>query len=81
MAYSVAGAFFAGTLPYVNTWLIDVTDNIMVPAFTLMVVALVGLVTVSTIPETKGLDFSDGHTPGDKEAASTAPSTTPSAVA
>ncbi|MGP5080309.1 MFS transporter [Corynebacterium variabile] len=81
MAYSVAGAFFAGTLPYVNTWLIDVTDNIMVPAFTLMVVALVGLVTVSTIPETKGLDFSDGHAPGDKEAASITTSTTSSAVA
>ncbi|WP_420098418.1 MFS transporter [Corynebacterium sp.] len=57
MAYSIAGAFFAGTLPYLNTWLIDWTDNIMVPAFTLMVVALVGLVTVSTIPETKGIGF------------------------
>ncbi|MGJ0184654.1 MFS transporter [Corynebacterium glyciniphilum] len=57
MAYSVAGAFFAGTLPYLNTWLIDWTDNIMIPAFTLMVVALVGLVTVSTIPETKGIGF------------------------
>jgi MHS family proline/betaine transporter-like MFS transporter len=57
MAYSIAGALFAGTLPYLNTWLIDLTDNIMVPAFTLMVVAVVGLVTVATIPETKGSEF------------------------
>ncbi|MDN5719308.1 MAG: MFS transporter [Corynebacterium sp.] len=57
MAYSIAGAFFAGTLPYLNTWLIDWTGNIMIPAFTLMVVALIGLVTVSTIPETKGIGF------------------------
>lgn len=62
MAYSIAGAFFAGTLPYVNTWLIDSTGNIMVPAFTLMVVALVGIVTVSTIPETKGISFSEETT-------------------
>jgi MHS family proline/betaine transporter-like MFS transporter len=57
MAYSIAGALFAGTLPYVNTWLIDWTGNIMVPAFTLMIVAVVGLVTVSTMPETKGIGF------------------------
>ncbi|MCP3425609.1 MFS transporter [Rothia sp. AR01] len=57
MAYSVAGAFFAGTLPYVNTWLIGVTGNQMVPAFTLIVVGAVGLVTVATIPETRGVNL------------------------
>ncbi|MCI1255643.1 MAG: MFS transporter [Corynebacterium provencense] len=62
LAYSVAGAFFAGTLPYLNTWLIDVTGNIMIPAFTLMVVAAVGIITVMTIPETRNLSFSDAET-------------------
>lgn len=57
MAYSVAGALFAGTLPYVNTWLIELTGNGMVPAFTLMVVGAVGLVTLSTMPETRGTDL------------------------
>lgn len=57
MAYSVAGAFFAGTLPYLNTWLIDVTGNKMIPAFTLIVVGLVGLGTILSIPETKGIDL------------------------
>jgi MHS family proline/betaine transporter-like MFS transporter len=57
MAYAIAGAFFAGTLPYLNTWLISVTDDPMVPAYTLIVVGLVGLLTVLTIPETKGTDL------------------------
>lgn len=57
MAYAIAGAFFAGTLPYINTWLISVTDDPMVPAYTLVVVGVVGLLTVLTIPETKGTDL------------------------
>lgn len=57
MAYSVAGALFAGTLPYVNTWLISVTHDPLVPAYTLMAVALVGIVTLMTMPETAGIDL------------------------
>lgn len=57
MAYSIAGAFFAGTLPYINTWLISVTGNPMIPAYTLIAVGLIGLVTVLSIPETKGISL------------------------
>ncbi|MDT9593186.1 MFS transporter [Nocardioides zeae] len=57
MAYSVAGAFFAGTLPYVVTWLIGRTGNELVPAFALMVVGLVGALTLMTMPETRGRDL------------------------
>ncbi|MGJ9411180.1 MFS transporter [Aeromicrobium sp. CF4.19] len=57
MGYSVAGAFFAGTIPYLNTWLIDRTGSDLVPAFVLVVVGIVGLVTVSTLPETRGRDL------------------------
>ncbi|RAJ56612.1 MHS family proline/betaine transporter-like MFS transporter [Streptomyces sp. Amel2xB2] len=57
MAYAIAGALFAGTLPYINTWLISATDDPMVPAYTLIVVGVVGLLTVLTIPETKGTDL------------------------
>lgn len=55
MAYSVAGAFFAGPVPYVVTYLLDRTGNDYVPAFVLILVAIIGLVTVLTIPETKGI--------------------------
>ncbi|QPP10226.1 MFS transporter [Streptomyces bathyalis] len=57
MAYAIAGAAFAGTLPYINTWLISATDDPMIPAYTLIVVGIVGLLTVLTIPETKGTDL------------------------
>ncbi len=57
MAYSVAGAFFAGTIPYITTWLIGRTGSDMVPAFVLVVVGVVGLVTVLTLPETRGRDL------------------------
>ncbi|MFW6773498.1 MFS transporter [Nocardioides sp. CPCC 205120] len=57
MGYSVAGAFFAGTLPYLNTWLIGVTGNDLVPAFALVVIGVIGLLTVLTIPETKGIEL------------------------
>lgn len=57
MAYSVAGAFFAGTLPYINTWLISVTGNQMVPAYALVVVGLIGFLTLRTMPETRGIDL------------------------
>ncbi|UYG17411.1 MFS transporter [Brachybacterium huguangmaarense] len=57
IAYSLASALFAGTLPYINTWLIDLTGSEMVPAYTLIVVGLVGLVTILTIPETRGIDL------------------------
>ncbi|MCS5480858.1 MFS transporter [Corynebacterium sp. YIM 101645] len=69
MAYSIAGAFFAGTLPYLNTWLIGATDNHMIPAYTLMVVGAVGLVTLSTMPETRGRNLLHDS--------DTAPATTP----
>ncbi|MFD1859415.1 MFS transporter [Aeromicrobium camelliae] len=57
MGYSVAGAFFAGTIPYLNTWLIGLTGSDLVPAFVLVVIAGIGLVTVSTIPETRGREL------------------------
>ncbi|GAA3754382.1 MHS family proline/betaine transporter-like MFS transporter [Spinactinospora alkalitolerans] len=57
MAYSVAGAFFAGTLPYLMTWLISLTGSSMVPGFTMIVIGIVGAVTLRTMPETSGSDL------------------------
>lgn len=57
MAYSVAGAFFAGTLPYVLTWLIAVTGSSMVPGFAMIVIGTIGAVTLRTMAETKGSDL------------------------
>ena len=57
MAYSVAGAFFAGTLPYLMTWLISLTGSALVPAFTMIAIGVLGAVTLRTMPETSGSDL------------------------
>jgi MHS family proline/betaine transporter-like MFS transporter len=51
VAYSVTAAIFAGTVPYVLTWLIAQTGNEMMPAFYLILVGLVGLAAVLSMKE------------------------------
>lgn len=41
-AYNIAYTLFGGTAPYVSTWLVTSTGNLLAPAFYLAVVALVG---------------------------------------
>ncbi|MBK0421756.1 MFS transporter [Leucobacter sp. CSA2] len=57
IAYAVTAALFAGTAPYVLTWLLDTTGNMLVPGFFLVVVGLVGVATVVSIPETRGISL------------------------
>ncbi|WP_206427478.1 MFS transporter [Leucobacter chromiireducens] len=54
IAYAVTAALFAGTAPYVLTWLLGETGNLLVPGFFLAVVGVVGIITVLSIPETRG---------------------------
>lgn len=57
VAYSVTAAVFAGTVPYVLTWLIAQTGNEMMPAFYLILVGLIGLAAVLSMKESKGKDL------------------------
>jgi MFS transporter, MHS family, proline/betaine transporter len=57
VAYSITAAIFAGTVPYVLTWLIAQTGNEMMPAFYLILVGLIGLAAVLSIKESKGKDL------------------------
>jgi MHS family proline/betaine transporter-like MFS transporter len=57
IAYSVTAALFAGTVPYLLTLLISQTGNRMMPAFYLIAVGVLGLATVLTIRETRGVDL------------------------
>ncbi|MDQ0092991.1 MFS transporter [Paeniglutamicibacter psychrophenolicus] len=57
IAYSVTAAIFVGTVPLVLTWVISATGNIMAPAFYMILVGLLGLVTLLTMKETKGIDL------------------------
>lgn len=55
IAYALTAALFAGTAPYVLTWLLESTGNMLVPGFFLAAVGIVGIITVISIPETKGI--------------------------
>ncbi|MDR7303599.1 MFS transporter [Haloactinomyces albus] len=54
IGYNLTAAVFAGTVPYLMTYLIDETGNVFVPAFYLMLVGAVGLVAALTLRETVG---------------------------
>ncbi|MDO5744340.1 MAG: MFS transporter, partial [Micrococcaceae bacterium] len=57
IAYSVTAAIFVGTVPYVLTWVIAETGNLMAPAFYMILVGIIGLATLLTMKETKGIDL------------------------
>lgn len=57
IVYAVTAAIFAGTVPYLLTWLIAHTGNQMMPAFYLILVGILGLGTMLTIQETRGVDL------------------------
>jgi MHS family proline/betaine transporter-like MFS transporter len=47
-AHNVGITLFGGTAPYVSTWLVNRTANPIIPAWYLVVVALIGLTVAST---------------------------------
>ncbi|WP_263310817.1 MFS transporter [Brachybacterium atlanticum] len=57
IAYAVTAALFAGTAPYLLTWLIDATGNTMMPGYFLAFVGVIGIITVATIRESRGIDL------------------------
>lgn len=70
IAYAVTAALFAGTAPYALTWLIDRTGSVLSPGYFLTAVGVVGILTVISIPETRGIDLLKDS---DRETASLAP--------
>lgn len=57
--YNLAYTLFGGTAPFIATWLIAQTGNSLAPAFYLLAVSILALVTASRLPETskRSLDF------------------------
>ncbi|MDN6605930.1 MFS transporter, partial [Brevibacterium sp.] len=75
IAYALTAALFAGTAPYALTWLIENTGSMLSPGFFLAVVGVIGIITVVSIPETKGIDLlkeDDFDTPATASASATA---------
>lgn len=57
VAYALVAAIFAGTAPYIMTWLIETTNNLLVPGFMLAVTGVIGIAAVLWIPETRGVNL------------------------
>lgn len=54
IGYNISVALFGGTAPYIATYLISVTGNPLMPAFYLMLAAVVSFATILTMRETAG---------------------------
>ncbi|MDT7620985.1 MAG: transporter, family, proline/betaine transporter [Pseudonocardiales bacterium] len=77
IGYNVMAALFAGTVPYLLTFWINRTQDLMAPALYLVIVAVVGLAATVTLRETVGTrlltdqDIASGATSTEPEPART----------
>jgi MHS family proline/betaine transporter-like MFS transporter len=55
IAFNIAGALVGGSAPFIATWLIQQTGNKSSPAYFLMAIGAVTLLTLFTVPETAKL--------------------------
>jgi len=61
VGYNVMAALFAGTVPYLLTFWINRTHDLMAPALYLVIVAMVGLAAIVTLRETVGISLLTGQ--------------------
>lgn len=52
LGFNLAGVFVGGSAPYIGAWLIQATGDKTAPAYFLMAVSIITLVTLLTVPET-----------------------------
>lgn len=62
-SYNIATALFGGTAPAINEGLITATGNTLVPAFAMMVAAVVGMVALVFTLETRGASLRGREVP------------------
>lgn len=61
IAYNLGFAIFGGTTAFIATFLVDSTGSALAPGFYLMIVAVLGLLVIRIIPETKGVRLRSGE--------------------
>ncbi|UFH48695.1 glycine betaine/L-proline transporter ProP [Pseudomonas sp. KNUC1026] len=54
IAFNISVSLFGGTTPLLTAWLVEKTGDPMVPAYYLMVAAVIGILTMRTVHETAG---------------------------
>lgn len=59
IAYNVSTSLFGGTAPAFDNWLIGVTDNPLIPAYTMMAACVIGAIALRFMRETAGKSLRD----------------------
>jgi MHS family proline/betaine transporter-like MFS transporter len=54
IAYNVSTSLFGGTAPAVNSWLIEITDDTLMPAYVMMGSCVIGMIALFFTIETAG---------------------------
>ena len=59
IAYNVSTSLFGGTAPAFDNWLIGVTGNPLIPAYTMMAACVIGAIALRFTRETAGKSLRD----------------------
>lgn len=54
ISYNISTSLFGGTAPAFNSWLIQITGNTLMPAYTMMASCVVGMIALHFLGETAG---------------------------
>lgn len=54
ISYNISTSLFGGTAPAFNSWLIQITGNTLMPAYTMMASCVVGMIALYFLAETAG---------------------------
>jgi MHS family proline/betaine transporter-like MFS transporter len=64
IAYNISTSIFGGTAPAMNSWLIRLTGDTMLPAYYMIAACMVGMVALCFMPETAGKSLRDDDSRG-----------------
>jgi MHS family proline/betaine transporter-like MFS transporter len=68
ISYNVATSLFGGTAPAMNSWLISLTGDTLMPAYYMMASCVVGMIALVFLVETAGQSLRGRHPPGTEAA-------------
>lgn len=75
IAYNVSTSLFGGTVPVFNSWFINLTGDVLVPAYVMMLACLVGMAALPFLVETAGHSLRTNGIPGVPESCAAAKKT------
>jgi MHS family proline/betaine transporter-like MFS transporter len=68
ISYNISTSLFGGTAPALNSWLIGLTGDVMVPAYVMIAACIAGMAALPFLVETAGQSLRGVEVPGTPEA-------------